>query len=86
MRKLTINVTDRTHLALQEAAARRGCTINGLIEEILELKVIASSAEVLEIVARARSSSGLSSEKAMAIAVRETSLDRAERGEQRGAL
>lgn len=86
MRKLTINVTDRTHLALQEAAARRGCTINGLIEEILELKGIASSAEVLEIVARARSSSGLGIKEAMAIAVRETSLHRAERGEQRGAL
>ncbi len=84
MRKLTINVTDRTHLALQEAAARRGCTINGLIEAILELKGIASSAEVLEIGARARSSSGLGSEEA--IAVRETSLHRAERGEQRGAL
>lgn len=72
MPRLTITLTDRTHRALKEAAARQGRSMGSLIEESLELRGILPSDAALEIVARARSSAGLSNEEAMAIAVRET--------------
>lgn len=72
MPRLTISLTDRTHRALKEAAARQGRSMGSLIEESLELRGILPSDAALEIVARARSSAGLSNEDAMAIAVRET--------------
>lgn len=72
MPRLTISLTDRTHRALKEAAARQGRSMGSLIEESLELRGILPSDAALEIVARARSSAGLSNEEAMAIAVRET--------------
>ena len=51
--------------------------MGAIIEESLELRGILPSDTAQEIVARARSSSGLSDEEAMAIAVRETRLHRA---------
>ena len=81
MPKLTINLTDRTYRAFNDEAARRGCSISALAEEILETNGLVSSAEALEIAARARSSAGLSSADAMAVAVRETRLHRANRSE-----
>ena len=77
MPRLTISLADRTHRALKEAAVRQGRSMGALIEESLELRGILPSDTAQEIVARARSSAGLSDEEAMAIAVRETRLHRA---------
>ena len=76
MRRLTISLTDRTHRALKEAAMRQGRSMGALIEESLTLRGIPPSDTAQEIVARARSSAGLSDEEAMATAVRETRLQR----------
>ena len=81
MPRLTISLTDRTHRALKEVAARQGRSMGSLIEESLELRGILPSDTAQEIVARARSSAGLSDEEAMAIAVRETALHRAGRSD-----
>ena len=77
MPRLTISLTDRTHRALKEAAARQGRSMGSVIEESLELRGILPTDSAQEIVARARSSAGLNDEEAMAIAVRETRLHRA---------
>ncbi len=77
MPRLTIRLTDRTHRALKEAAARQGRSMGALIEESLELRGILPTDTAREIVARARSNTGLSDEDAMAIAVRETRSHRA---------
>lgn len=77
MPRLTIRLTDRTHRALREAAARQGRSMGALIEESLELRGILPTDAAQEIVAQARTSAGLSDEEAMAIAVRETGLHRA---------
>ena len=77
MPRLTIRLTDRTHRALKEAAARQGRSMGALIEESLELRGILPTDTAREIVARARSSGGLSDDDAMAIAVRETRFHRA---------
>ena len=77
MPRLTISLTKRTHRALKEAAARQDRSMGSLIEESLELRGILPTDTAQEIVARARSSAGLSNEEAMAIAVRETRLHRA---------
>jgi len=53
--------------------------MGSLIEESLELRGILPSDAAQDIVARARSSAGLSNEEAMAIAVRETRRHRAGR-------
>ena len=81
MPRLTISLTDRTHRALKEAAARQGRSMGSLTEESLELRGILPSDAALEIVARARSSAGLSNGDAMAIAVRETRHYRAGKGD-----
>ena len=77
MPRLTIRLTDRTHRALKEAAARQGRSMGALIEESLELRGILPTDAAREIVARARSNAGLSDDDAMAIAVRETRFHRA---------
>ena len=77
MPRLTIRLTDRTHRALKEAAVRQGRSMGALIEESLELRGILPTDTAREIVARARSSAGLSDDDAMAIAVRETRFHRA---------
>lgn len=79
MPRLTISLTDRTHRALKEAAARQGRSMGSLIEESLELRGILPSDTAREIVARARSNAGLSNEDAMTIAVSETGHHRAGR-------
>ena len=79
MPRLTISLTDRTHRALKEAAARQGRSMGSLIEESLELRGILPMDTAREIVARARSNAGLTNEEAMAIAVRETGHHRAGR-------
>ena len=79
MPRLTIRLKDQTHRALREAAARQGRSMGELIEESLQLRGFLPSDTAREIVARARSSAGLSNEDAMAIAIRETARHRARR-------
>ena len=83
MPRITISVTDRTHRALREAAARQGRSMGAIVEESLVLRGILPSETARdpsdtarELVALARSSSGLSDDEAMAIAVRETRAHR----------
>lgn len=76
MPRRTISLTDRTHRALQEEAARQGRTIDALIEDRLALGIVPADT-AHEIVARARSAAGMIEDEAMAIAVRETKLYRA---------
>ena len=81
MPRLTISLTDRMHRALKDAAVRQGSSMSAIIQESLELRGIIPSDAAIEIVSRAQSSSGLSNEEAMAIAVRETRLHRAGRND-----
>jgi len=78
MPRLTITLTSRAHRALKDVAARQGRSMGEIIEQSLEFRGILPSETVREIVAPGRSTSGLSDEAAMAIAVRETRLHRAE--------
>ena len=77
MPRVTIDLTERTHRALKEAAAREGRSLRTLIEERLASERGLSADRAREIVARAQSAAGLGDEEAMAIAVRETRFHRA---------
>ena len=80
MPRLTISLTDSTHRALREAAARQNRSMGSIIEESLELRGIRPYDTVREIVAKARAKSGLSADDAMALAVEETRRLRAGQG------
>ena len=66
------SLTDRTHRALKQEAARQNRSMGSIIEESLELTEIPPRDIVKEMVARARANSGLSADNAMALAVEET--------------
>ncbi len=72
MPRLTISLTDRTHRALKEAAARRNRSMGSIIEESLELRGIQPYDAVEDIVAMARAKSRLGADDAMTLAVEET--------------
>ena len=72
MTRLTVTLTDQTHRALKEAAARQGRSMAAIIEESLELRGIRPYETARELVREARANSGLDSDQAMALAVRET--------------
>jgi predicted transcriptional regulator len=72
MPRLTICLADRTHRALTEVAARQNRSMGSIIEESLELRGIRLYDTAREIVARAKSRSGLSADEAMVLAVEET--------------
>ena len=72
MTRLTVTLADQTHRALKEAAARQGRSMAALIEESLELRGIRPYETARELVLEARANSGLDSDQAMALAVRET--------------
>ena len=76
MPRLTISLTDRTHRALKEAAARQRRSMGSIIEESLVLRGLQTYDTAREIVARARAHSGLNDEEATALAVKETRLHR----------
>lgn len=76
MPRLTISLTDRTHRALKEAAARQQRSMGSIIEESLVLRGLRTYDTAREIVARARAHSGLRNEEAMAVAVKEIRLHR----------
>ena len=72
MPRLTIKLSDWTHRALKEAAARQNRSMGSIIEESLELRGIRPYDTAKEMVARARAKSGLSADEAMVLAVEET--------------
>ena len=72
MPRLTISLTNRTHFALKEAAARQNRSMASIIEESLGLRGIRPYDTAREIVATARASSELDADAAMALAVDET--------------
>ena len=76
MPRLTISLTDRTHRALKEAAARQHRSMASIVEESLVLRGLQTYDTAREIVAKARAHSGLNDEEAMAVAVKETQLHR----------
>lgn len=77
MTRLTITLADRTHQALKQAAARQGRSMAAIIEESLELRGIRPYETARELVRKARTSSGLDSERSTALAVEETRRQRA---------
>ena len=79
MPRMTISLSEERQRAVKEAAARRGTTITALIDESLELAGIRSRESAAQIVARARSNSGLSDWEAKDLALRETAAARTER-------
>lgn len=76
MPRLTISLTDRTHRALKEAAARQRRSMGSIIEESLVLRGLQTYDTAREIVAKARAHSRLNDEDATAVAVKETRLHR----------
>ena len=72
MARLTINLDDRTHRALEEAAAQQKRSMDSIIEESLEMRGIQPFGPSREIAAKGRAKSGLDTEEAMALAVEET--------------
>lgn len=76
MGRLTISLSNERHLALKEAAARRGKKIGELIEESLELYGIKTSQEASVIVAKARDRARLQARPALDLAVAETRASR----------
>ena len=72
MSRLTISLSDRTHHALKEAAARQNRSMASIIEESLKLRGIQPVDTAREIVAKARAQTQLDAESAMALAVEET--------------
>ncbi len=69
MSRLTITLSEARYRALKEAAAKRGRTIDQLVEESLEFYGIKSREDARHPVRRARERSGLSEGDALALAV-----------------
>ena len=72
MGRLTITLANDTHRALKEAAARQNRSMASIIEESLQLRGIQPYDTVRQIVAKARTRSGLDSDQAMNLAMEET--------------
>lgn len=79
MSRLTITLDNQLHQALKEAAARQRRTIGSIIEESLRMRGIGTYKRAQEIVRRARESSGLNSDEALELAVKETRQYRQEK-------
>lgn len=76
MPRLTITLSEERHRALKEAAASKGKSIAAIIEESLELSGIKTTEAAADLVARARSRSGLDDAGALELAVDETRAQR----------
>ena len=79
MPRVTIHLTDQMYRALVEAAAQERCSMDSIVEESLKLGISRRSSDDEDVLAHAQSSSALSDEEAMAVAVREVQLHRAAR-------
>ena len=72
MPRLTITLSEDSHRALKEAAARRRKSIATLIEESLEFYGIKSTATAANLVARSRTQAALDEAEALSLANEET--------------
>lgn len=71
MSRLTVTLSEPRYRALKEAAVQRNKTIGQLIDESLDFFGIKSREQALDLVRRARASSKLNEEQAIAIAQQE---------------
>lgn len=76
MARITITLSEETHRAVKEAAARQRTTIGKIIEESLDFYGIKSSARAVDLVARAREHAGMSEHDALELATEETNAER----------
>lgn len=76
MPRLTITLSDERYQALKEAATKRRKSLVSVIDESLEFYGIKSGQTANELVAKARQRSALSENDAVALAVKETRLQR----------
>ncbi len=72
MTRLTITLDDDLHQALKEAAARQGRTIGSIVSESLRMRGIRTMASARELVAKARTESGLAENQVLPIVLEET--------------
>lgn len=79
MPRLTITLSEPRYRALKETAAQRGKTIGQLVDESLDFYGVKSREEALDLVRRARLSSGLDEEQAVALALDEVQQTRQQR-------
>ena len=71
MTRLTITLDDELHQALKETA-RQGRTIGSIVAESLRMRGIRTMASARDLVAKARTESGLAENQALPIALEET--------------
>lgn len=76
MTRLTITLSEPRYRALKETAALRGKTIGQLVDESLDFYGVKSREEALELVRRARASSGLDEKQAIDLALDEVQQTR----------
>jgi hypothetical protein len=79
MSRLTITLSDARYRALKEASVQRDKTIGQLIEESLDFYGIKSGEDARELVRRARLSSKLGEDRALAAAQKEVRAIRRKR-------
>ena len=79
MSRLTITLSEARYRALKQASAQRDKTIGQLIDESLDFYGIKSREEAMNLVRRARASSKLDDDQAMAVAREAVSQVRAAR-------
>jgi len=76
MPRLTISLSEETHAALKETAARQGRSIATLIEESLQFRGLKSTSRAKDLIKNARQQSRLDADEAMDIALTETRASR----------
>jgi len=76
MPSLTINISEERHRTLQKAAEYKQKSIAEIIEECLDAADINGAETAKDLVAQARSNSGLNDVEALAVAVEETRAHR----------
>lgn len=79
MARLTITLSEPRYRALKETAALRGKTIGQLVDESLDFYGVKSRQEAMELVRRARLSSEIDEEQALALALDEVQKTRRSR-------
>lgn len=72
MVRLTITLSDERRAALKETAASSGKTITQLIDESLDAYGIKTRVQADQLLAQARQRAGLDEDRALALAVEET--------------
>jgi predicted DNA-binding ribbon-helix-helix protein len=79
MTRVTITLSEPPYRALKETAAQRGKTICQLVDESLDFFGVKSREEALDLVRRARLSSGLDEAQVLALSLEEVQKTRQQR-------